>query len=149
VLLPFHDGLARTSPFDPECAALADRHYTRRAKSIGKPQFSTCTRKLILRDGPGTVLFVWTWTPKEKRYDQQEGFNCALFRNESSRRSSEIILEAEQAVVAHWGAGRAYTFIDPRRVRSTNPGYCFLMAGWRHAGWTAKGKRILEKNLAA
>jgi len=29
--------------------------------------------------------------------------------------------------------------INPRRVKSTNPGYCFLVAGWRRCGQTAGG----------
>jgi hypothetical protein len=145
MLLPFTSGLCQTNHFDPECAQLADRHYTRRKKSLGKRQFSTCARKLILRDAPGTVLFVWTFSIK--RMDDQTGFNCAIFRNESKRRSSEIILEAERFAVAKWGTNRAFTFVDPRKVRSPNPGWCFIAAGWRKCGKTKKGKIILEKYL--
>ena len=146
MMLPFTSGLVQTNHFDPECARLADRHYTRRKKSIGKRQFSTCTRKLILRDTAGLVLFIWTFPMK--RMDDQTGFNCATFRNESPRRSSEIIVEAERFAVAKWGANRAFTFVDPRKIRSSNPGWCFIAAGWRPCGWTKSGKRILEKHLA-
>lgn len=31
------------------------------------------------------------------------------------------------------------TFIDPRKVRSTNPGCCYRKAGFRRVGRTAKG----------
>lgn len=148
MILPFTSGLIQTNHFDPEMAALADRHYTRRKKSIGKRQFATCTRRLILRDTAGQVLFIWTFPLDGKRWDDQTGYNCAVFRNESSRRSSEIILEAERFAVAKWGPNRAYTFVDGRKVKSSNPGWCFIAAGWRVIGKTKSGKRILEKQLA-
>ena len=81
------------------------------------------------------------------RMDNQEGYNCTIFRNESQRKSSEIILEAETFAVAKWGPGRAYTFIDSRKIRSVNPGYCYKVAGWKDVGATKSGKRILEKCL--
>jgi hypothetical protein len=44
--------------------------------------------------------------------------------------------------------------VDSREIRSTHPGYCFLMAGWDYARdakgnpvLTTKGKHILEKSL--
>jgi hypothetical protein len=33
-------------------------------------------------------------------------------------------------------------------VRSANPGYCFLKAGWRQCGWTQGGKLILERSAS-
>lgn len=126
---------------------LADRHYTRRKKSIGKRQFATCTKNLILRDAAGTVLFIWTFPDAAKRWDIQTGYNCSIFRNESARRSSEIILEAERFAVAKWGPGRAYTFVDGKKLRSSNPGYCYIAAGWKPCGKSKGGKRILEKFL--
>lgn len=81
------------------------------------------------------------------RLDGQVGFNNAIFRNESTRKSSEIILEAEWHAVKKWGRNRAYTYIDPREVASRNPGYCFKMAGWRFCRLSASGKHLLEKDL--
>ena len=34
---------------------------------------------------------------------------------------------------------------ESRKIRSTNPGYCFIKAGWRKCGRTKSGKMILEK----
>ena len=79
------------------------------------------------------------------RMDGQTGYNCAIFRNESKRRSSDIILEAEALAVAKWGPGRMYTYIDPRRILSPNPGYCFKVAGWRRVGVSRGGKHLLAK----
>ena len=35
--------------------------------------------------------------------------------------------------------------MNPRRVRSPNPGYCFKAAGWKQTGVTARGLIVLEK----
>ena len=62
-----------------------------------------------------------------------------------------------EVVVAHqkWGPGRAYTYIDPAKVKSRNPGWCFKVAGWSNVRrpdgsiWlSADGKHLLEKTLA-
>jgi hypothetical protein len=145
MLLPLTDGLMKTTHFDDECRQLADRHYSRR--TIGARQFSYSGRKLVLRDTAGQVLFVWMFPDPALRMDGQIGYNNALFRNESARRSSEIILEAEWHAVAKWGPNRAYTYIDPIKIASRNPGYCFKCAGWRFVGLSAGGKHLLEKHL--
>ena len=147
MLLPWTDGLIATTPFDRECARLADRHYSRR--TVGSPQFAYNGRKLVLRDTAGLVLFVWMFPDPTLRMDGQVGYNNALFRNESSRRSSDIILEAEALAVQKWGPNRAYTYIDPRKVRSANPGYCFKCAGWVFDGTSRDGKHRLVKALDA
>jgi hypothetical protein len=59
--------------------------------------------------------------------------------------SSEIILEAELMAVKHWGASQAFTYVDPTKVRSVNPGFCFLVAGWKRSGFSKSGKLLLEK----
>lgn len=146
MILPFTSGLVQTNHFDPEMAALADRHYSRRTP--GARQFCYSGKKLVLRNTEGSVLFVWMFPDASLRMDTQTGFNCAIFRNESKRRSSEIIIEAERFAIAKWGPNRAYTFVDPRKVKSPNPGWCFIAAGWRKCGKTKSGKIILEKTLA-
>lgn len=154
MLLPFDDdALIVTTPFDRECALLADRHYSRR--TVGARQFAYNGRKCVLRSPDGLVLFVWMFPDPAMRMDKQTGYNNAIFRNESARRSSEIILEAEHHAVAKWGPNRAYTYIDPTKVRSVNPGYCFKCAGWQNVRrpdgtlWmSADGKHLLEKNLS-
>ena len=123
---------------------LADRHYSRR--TIGARQFLYSGRKLVLRDALGQVLFAWIYPDAMMRMDGQTGYNNAIFRNESERRSSDIVLEAERAAIAKWGIGRGYTYVDPERVRSVNPGYCFKMAGWRVDGQSKSGKIRLVKD---
>ncbi len=149
MLLPFHDRLMWTNHFDPEMAALADRHYSRR--TVGARQFSYSGRKLVLRNAEGSVLWVWMFPDPEKRMDGQTGYNCAMFRNESRRRSSDIIIEAEAWAFDKWGPARLYTYIDPRKIRVVKrrgvplPGFCFIRAGWRVVRETVSGKILLEK----
>ncbi len=140
-MLQLFKGLTRTTKFDPECSDLADRHYSRQKR--GELQFIPPGQTLVLRDANAEVLFVWCC--QKFRLDNQTGVNCTLFRNESWRLSSDIILEAERFVFGKWGRTRLFTFIDPAKVRSINPGCCFIKAGWNRCGRTKSGKLIFEK----
>jgi hypothetical protein len=127
MLLPFNDGLVRVGKFDAESVLLADRHYSRQKR--GTNQFMPPGKTMVLRNAEGTVVFGWLW--QEKRDDGQDGYNCSIFRNESARRSSDIILEAERMVVAEWGQNRGFTYVDGSSVRwKRDPGRCFLRTGW-------------------
>ena len=144
MLLPlWGDNLIQTHLGDPEMLILASRHYSRDriGKKLGGP-----ARALILRNTPGTVLFLWQWPKDGMRRDRQNGFNCVMFRNESPRLSSEIILEAEQWATKLWGKNRFFTYVDASKVRSINPGACFKHAGWRLIGQSGSGKQLLAKN---
>jgi hypothetical protein len=143
MLLPFDDRLRITKKFDPETVLLADRHYSR--QKPGTPQFLPPGRTLVIRDTAGLILFAWLH--QKYRDDNEQGYNCAIFRNESSRLSSQIILECEQLCVDEWGASRAFTYIDPKKVQSPNPGYCFKVAGWKYSLTKMDGKHLLTKEL--
>jgi len=82
-----------------------------------------------------------------------DGWTCTIFRNESAIRSSDLILDAELAIDE---AGPEYeigpdgmlTYVWCSKIRSTNPGYCYQMAGWCKVGWSADGKkRLLQKRV--
>lgn len=76
------------------------------------------------------------------------GVNCAVFRNESDLLSSTLILEAEALALQRWpDARRFYTYINPRAIASTNPGYCFKVAGWRRCGVTAARELVVLEKL--
>lgn len=79
------------------------------------------------------------------RSDGQEGFNCAIFRNESRRLASGIILEAEAFATRKWGKNRFFTYVDPKRVGGNPPGNCFYRAGWAFKGESKKGLHLLAK----
>ena len=150
MFLPFTDALIVTTHFDPEMAALADRHYSRR--TIGARQFLYSGRKIVIRNAEGTVLFGWMYPDESMRMDGQTGYNCAIFRNESNRRSSDIILECERIAIDRWGLNRMYTYVNPAKIASVNPGYCFKVAGWQNVRKpdgslqvSKAGQHLLEK----
>jgi len=143
MFLPLWDNLIATRLSDQEMLDLSANHYSRknlRAKKIGGP-----ARSLLLRNTQGSVLFLWQWAQDGLRRDKQNGYNCVMFRNESERLSSEIILEAEDHIFQAWGKNRLFTYVDPTKVASSNPGYCFKQAGWRFVKKSANGKHLLEK----
>jgi hypothetical protein len=76
---------------------------------------------------------------------KQEGVNCALFRNEGPHTSSDLIRQADAIADFAWPGERHYTYVNPSAVRSTNPGFCFLRAGWRRCGTTVGGLYIFER----
>ena len=125
---------------------LFDRHYSRYFYADGrKPKlFVGPGEKMVLMTPDQSALFVWR---KFQDASGQKGINCAVFRNEGNLLSSFLILEAEKAARSRWGNERLYTYINPRKIRSANPGYCFKMAGWLLCGKTKKrGLLILEKS---
>jgi hypothetical protein len=144
--LAFDDRLIVTTHFDQEMRILADRHYSRR--TVGARQFLYSGRKLVIRNAEGTMLFGWVWCNEELRLDRQKGYNCAIFRNESDRRSSDIILECEALAYAKWGLNRVFTYVDPGKIRSKNPGCCFKKAGWKRIGTSQGGLHLLAKEVA-
>lgn len=132
---------------DRTCLALYERHYSayqyrdkRKRKLFVGPG-----EKLCLRTAKGDSVFVWR---KFKDDSGQIGINCAVFRNESSHRSSLLIKQADAIADHCWPGERHYTYVDPAKVRGTNPGYCFLVAGWRRCGMTKSGKLILDRASA-
>ncbi|WP_421849786.1 hypothetical protein [Oricola sp.] len=125
--------------------ALFDRHYSRYRYADG--------RKPLLYVGPGEkcvlltpcarALFAW------RRFisgDGQLGVNCAIFRNEGAGLSSHLIRAADAIADQRWPGERHYTYVDPRKIASANPGYCFKCAGWRFCGVTKRRRlHILER----
>lgn len=129
---------------DPRGRALYQRHYSARHYRDGrKPAlFVGPGEKMVLLTTDGRALFVWR---KFIDASGQTGVNCAVFRNESDVLSSTLILEAEQLAWVRWPGERLYTYVNPRAVKSANPGYCYKRAGWRTCGMTKGGLVILEK----
>jgi hypothetical protein len=143
--LPIKDG-------DPRAFALYRRHYSYNDYK-DKRRYNTAYRNRYLICGPGEKLLLLTqnadalfiWRNFIDR-SGQAGVNCACFRNEGPLLSSELILEAEEIARTRWGNVRLYTYVDPGLVRSKNPGFCFICAGWKRCGETKVRKLIiLEK----
>jgi len=133
-----------TKDGDLDCLALYERHYScyRYADGRKRTQFVGPGEKVVLRTKRGDAVFAW-----RKFIDDsgQEGINCAVFRNEGPYQSSELIRQADSIADALWPDSRHYTYVRAAAVKSTNPGYCFLKAGWKRCGMTKSGLVILER----
>lgn len=73
-----------------------------------------------------------------------------MFRNEGAGLSSDLIIEAVAATRWSWGAPPQHgfiTFIHADKIRSTNPGYCYLMAGWTRLPERTKSGLIVYQLL--
>lgn len=128
-----------------EARRLFDRHYSRYFYADGRQPklFVGPGEKMVLTTPCRRALFVWR---KFISGDGQQGINCAVFRNEGAGLSSDLIQEADQLADARWPGERHYTYVNPRKIRSTNPGYCFIRAGWRRCGITKRRRlSILER----
>lgn len=123
-------------------AALYDRHYSRNRNAVGDPRIAGPGKKMVLLTPCARALFVWREFITKDPTAAPEDINCAIFRNEGAGLASALILSAMELAWAEWGARRLYTYVNPRRVRSTNPGFCFKQAGWRPCGVT-KTRRLL------
>ena len=136
--------------FSPAGAALADRHYSRRKP--GSPQFMPPGETVVLVTWDRCAVFGW-WRPHPrsglKAMNGLDGWTCSIFRREGGVRASDLILAAEDFLVASGkgcGPDGLLTYVDVRKVPGTNPGACFRHAGYRSRGWSADGhKRLLWK----
>lgn len=131
---------------DPRAAQIADRHYNR--QKIGSPQFVPPGSCLVLLTEKADALWI-TSAPYAEfvRHAWAGAWVCSCFRNESSMLSSELITDAVAAT--RWFYGNPpdlgfITFVDTSKVKSTNPGYCYKMAGWSHVGYTQGGLVALQ-----
>lgn len=146
MFLDFGDTWIPIRDADPEARKMFDRHYSRYfyrdgrrpAKFVGPGEYIALTTPN--RD----ALFVWR---KFQSMDNQNGVNCAIFRNEGNRLSSELILEAEKIARQRWGNVRFYTYVNASKIRSNNPGCCFKKAGWWTCGMTKINKLIILEKL--
>ncbi len=130
-------GWQRMLDGDPSCRAIFDRHYSRYRYVDGRKPllFTGPGEKMVLLRPDARALFVWR---RVISADGQQGINCAVFRNEGDELSSQLIREADALADARWPGERHYTYVASQKIRSTNPGYCFKLAGWRTCGVTKR-----------
>jgi len=147
-----------SSSSDPRALAVVDGlgayaahgpHYSRR--SPGSRTFTGVGQEivLVLDDGSAVWAVVRQRTPSARGTGNSRGrtggadpapryvWRNMLFRNLGPHLSSDLIREALARTYEEWrrryGAlppERLRTEVDTRRVRSTNPGCCYLKAGW-------------------
>lgn len=134
-------------------------HYSRRTP--GSRTFTGVGQEIVLI-GPAAVwAVVRQRTPARAGSGSSRGrvgvpdetpryvWRNMLFRNLSGALSSDLIVEATRMTYMLWAdrygempAERLRTEVDCRRVRSTNPGYCYLCAGYEK-GPARRGKLFL------
>jgi hypothetical protein len=130
---------------DDAARELFDEHYSRYVYADGrKPKlFVGPGEKMLLTTPCRRAIFAW-W--KFISGDGQQGVNCAIFSNRGAGLSSALIEEADRLADNRWPGERHFTFVNPRKIRSSNLGFCFKVAGWRVCGVTKKRKfLILER----
>jgi hypothetical protein len=149
---PFDD--AGPSPWlttfraDQPTRIIADRHYNR--QKVGAKQFVPPGRCVVLRALSGDAAWVTSWPFAEYVQHAWAGaWVNSLFRNERAERglSPVLIRAAVAATRAVWPEVPELgmvTFVDPTKVRSQNPGCCYLMAGFRRVR-DVDGRRMLTK----
>lgn len=132
-----------TKDGDLSCLKMYERHYSAYQYRDGRKRKLFCGpgQKIVLRTWDASAIFVWR---KFIDASGQTGVNCAVFRNESSHRASDLIRQADLIADHVWPGERHYTYVNPRHLRRGRPGYCFECAGWRRCGTTGRGLLVLE-----
>lgn len=108
---------------------------------------------VLLEKHTERAVFGW-WRPDPasglRAMNNLDGWTCTIFRNESTVRSSDLIKDAERVfeeLALDIGPDGLLTYVWDKRVRSTNPGFCFKCAGWRAIGRSAdRRKTLLQKH---
>ena len=141
----------QVTKFDPRTARLADGHYSRR--TVGSPQFMPTGETIVLLSLDELAVFGW-WRPHPrsgiKAMNGLDGWTCTIFRNTGPVLSSELILDAENALEGRTiGPDGLLTYVWDRKVRSCNPGCCFKKAGYRRRGRSADNRKTLLQKLVA
>ena len=134
---------------DPHARALADRHYNR--QNPDADQFVPPGRALVMLAGSGdaSALWVTSWPfAKYTRHAWAGAWVNTLFRNEGAGLSSDLIVMAVAATLAHWplvpDLGMV-TFVDAAQVRhKRDPGRCYVRAGFSRVGRTKGGLLALQ-----
>jgi len=117
---------------DPAARALADRHYSR--KTPGAPWVGPPGRVLVLVTPCEQAVWLTHWPRPDLALDGLDAWRCSLFRNEAAELQSSTLIRAAMTLTGHiWQQRPAdgwVTWVEPGKVASPNPGYCFKQAGW-------------------
>ena len=134
---------------DPVVAALADGHYSR--QKPGSPQFVPPGSCFVLKTADGRAGWVTSW-PKAEYVQHAWGgawVNSLFVVKNSPHRASDLIRLAVAHTRWKWPdvpERGIVTMIDPDKVADKEtPGWCYLMAGWRFAGFTKGGLLVYQQ----
>lgn len=127
---------------DRDLLAMYNRHYSAYVYKDGRIRDRFCGpgEKIVLRTEAGDAMFIW-----KKFIDDsgQQGIYCSVFRNESTYKSSELIRQADAIADCIWPHSRHYTYVDAKAIASSNPGFCFIAAGWKRAAERTKKRDLI------
>lgn len=159
-----------SSSSDPRALAVVDGtgrfdgagpHYSRR--SPGSRTFTGVGREIVLLTTCGRAVWsvVLQKTPAKKGTGNSRGrdgtadpavryvWRNNMFRNLGAGLSSDLITAATGETYRYWILAygelpncRLRTEIDPTKIRSTNPGYCYRVAGWQPDTARRRGGKV-------
>lgn len=138
-----------TKDGDRTCLELFQRHYSNYKYKDGRQPKRFCGpgQRVVLRTASGDALFVWRKFKDDcidqRTGERQQGINCAIFRNESPIRSSLLITQADSIADFIWPDQRHYTYVNPKAIRGSNPGFCFISAGWVRLKQRTKSRGLI------
>lgn len=135
-------------------------HYSRRTP--GSQTFTGCGQEIVLVTSCGRAVWacIYQRTPAPRGTGASRGRSGAtratryvwrnmIFRNEGAGLSSDLIREALVVTYREWVKRygklpdeRLRTEVKVNAIRSTNPGCCYLKAGWER-GPLVRGKLYL------
>jgi hypothetical protein len=141
------DGLGQWEGHDP--------HYSRRASSVGSILFTGVGKDLVMvtKDGSAVWAVVYARVPNQRNEYSGEPrylWRNMMFRNLGQFLSSDLVRAATIKTYQEWGEKygelpnmHLRTEVKVSKVESSNPGYCYLRAGWHHQQWK-NGMRYLQ-----
>jgi hypothetical protein len=135
---------------DPFARVVADRHYNR--QKIGTPQFVPPGRCMVLYAESRKykqAFWVTSWPfAQYVKHAWGGAWISSAFRNEGVGLSSILIREAIACSRHTFGEPPSLgmvTFVNQKKVREkTDPGYCYLKAGFSVCGHTKGGLLALQ-----
>lgn len=135
----------RVKASDPLARSMRDRHYSTQkpgGRTVGPPG-----RRLVLISDDEQAMWITHWPDPRLVLDKIDALRCTVFRREGRRheRASVLIRAAMVFSEEFYGAAPAgwVTYVEPSKVRSQDPGYCFKMAGFE-LDQDFKSKRLIR-----
>jgi hypothetical protein len=153
-----HWRYSTSGKYDVDGVRLVRGHYSRRKPN--SPQFMPPGETIVLVNSERTAVWGW-WRPhpssKIVAMNGRDGWTCSVFSYHPPQATrpllaSELVLDAERALAAlerdgltaaPCGPDGMLTYVDARKVRSSNPGYCYKLVGWVRVGRAKKASKPL------
>ena len=112
---------------------------------LGRRHVCTCDREARIAARVARAMYAGMWCAVTHGHAFDETAALRVL-NEGTGLSSDLILAAECELRDDGrgcGPDGMLTYVFDRRIRSSNPGYCFKRAGWKVRGRSADGRKTL------